>query len=59
MDIDEENYFNTSDDEDDNTFESTNVQMTESSLEANDKSSQSPINNDLSLLTNETSSSAV
>ncbi|RIA89944.1 component of IIS longevity pathway SMK-1-domain-containing protein [Glomus cerebriforme] len=65
MDIDEENYFNTSDDEDDNVAES-NSQATESSLGVNEASlsassgtsiGESSLNNGLLPSTNETSSS--
>ncbi len=46
MDIDEENYFNTSDDEDDNAvIESSGIQVTEPSLEANDASASTSKNN--------------
>ncbi|GES88550.1 DUF625-domain-containing protein [Rhizophagus clarus] len=67
MDVDEENYFNTSDDEDDNVSESTNTQVTDSSLGANEESlsassstsiSESLLDNDFLTSTKETSSEA-
>ncbi|PKY47306.1 DUF625-domain-containing protein [Rhizophagus irregularis] len=66
MDIDEENYFNTSDDEDDNVAESTSTQATESPLGSNEESlsassststSESLLDNDFLTSTKETSSS--
>lgn len=66
MDIDEENYFNTSDDEDDNVAESTSTQATESPLGLNEESlsassststSESLLDNDFLTSTKETSSS--